>query len=287
VTYALFERITLAVGGLAIAGTMVAGVLDDPVPQELVAQVLLLGVLLGAVHWGRNGGFVMAVIASLLYVLMRVPLLIEEGLSSAAVELILIRALSYGVVGILGGELCTRVKYIFASMEDANSLDHVTRVFNERFIGMRLKKMVAEHERYETPGSAFILTLDPGLYLPLRKYRRRQILRSVASSIRNSVRLVDDVGRLEDSRFLVVLPQTPREGAIVAAQRVRTHVRDLLAARDESLTVTVLGAPDDLQRMRDLLDTLDLPEPEDALSAGPTTGTTPAPPQGIERRATR
>ena len=77
--YTVFERLTLAVGGAAVIGTIVAGHRGAPLIEEIVAQVLLLVVLIGAVHWGRNGGFGAAVAASLIYVLMRVPLMIDQA----------------------------------------------------------------------------------------------------------------------------------------------------------------------------------------------------------------
>lgn len=260
--YAIFERLTLAVGLIAIGATLAAGAFGHSGLEEMIAQGMLLVVLVGAVHWGRNGGFATAVIASLAYILMRVPLLMVDGLAPEVVEMLLIRMLSYGVIGILGGELCTRVKYIFAAMEDANSLDPVTRVFNERFIGCRLRKSVGEHERYGTDVSAILITLDPGLYLPLRKIKQRQVLRSVATHIRNDIRLVDDLGRLNDSRFLVLLPSTSLTGALVAGNRLREGVRDLLGARNESITARILGTPDNAEDLKHLVATLDLRDPE-------------------------
>jgi GGDEF domain-containing protein len=262
VSYSVFERLTLAVGVVAVGATVVSGLRAEPVWEELAAQALLLIVLVGAVHWGRNGGFVTAAGASLIYVIMRIPLLVEQGLEGAALELVLIRMLTFGVVGVLGGELCTRVKYIFASMEDANSLDPETRVFNERFVGRRLLKCLGEHLRYGTEVSVVILTLDPGLYLPLRRGKQRQVLRSVATHVRNDIRLVDDLGRLNDSRFLMVLPHTPRSGGEVAAERTRRAVRDLLGARDDSVAVRVLGTPEDTEAIAEFVQSLDVRDPE-------------------------
>ncbi len=216
-----------------------------------------MAVLVGAVHWGRNGGFFAAVAATLLYILIRIPTFLADGLTSPVLELIVIHTLAYGLVGILGGELCIRMKYIFASMEDANSLDHVTHVFNERYLSCRLEKTIGEHERYGSHVSLVLLMLDPALYLPLRKLKQRELLLSVAFHIRNTIRLVDDLGRLNDGRFLLILPNTPREGGEITADRMRASVRELLGARDESITVEVLGTPDDLCEMKGFLGTLD------------------------------
>lgn len=258
--YSTFEKIALTVGTVAITGTIVAGYRGEPIVEEIAAQLLLLFVLVGAVHWGRNGGYVTAVAATLVYVIMRIPMLMDEGFTGDVLELILIRTLSFGVIGILGGELCARVKYIFASMADANSLDYVTKVFNERFIGARLSRSLGEHTRYGTDLSVVILILDPGLYLPLRKSKRQQILRQVAALLRNDIRLVDDVGRLDDGRFLLLLPNTPRAGAEIAAERIKSSVRRLLGARDGAVQTQVMGAADDLDELSGLVRTLGVRE---------------------------
>ncbi len=75
------------------------------------------------------------------------------------------------------------------------------------------------------------------------------------------MRLVDDVGYLGDGRYLIILPQTPKSGAEVASDRIRRSVRDLIGARDESVTSTPLGCPGDVAAICDLARSLD-PEPE-------------------------
>lgn len=253
--YSQFELLVLIVGGIAvIAATAVASLGALPVTEEVVAQALLLGVLVGAVHWGRNGGFVSAVVALLIYIFMRVPLALETGLTADLASLVVIRMVTYGLVGIVGGELCGRIKYVFARIEGAANLDESSRVFNQGFMLKLLDNDLSRHERYGSPFSIVLLDLAPSLFGDLRPSRQRSILRAIANHARNDVRLVDDVGRLDDGRFLLLLPQTPHEGGLIAADRVRAGVRDLLGARDESVTTEVLSAPKDLaevKRMRD------------------------------------
>ena len=82
------------------------------------------------------------------------------------------------------------------------------------------------------------------------------MMRAVATHIRDDVRLVDDVGRLDDGRFVLLFPQTPKAGGGVAAERVSETVRDLLGARDESVSTRVLGAPEDLTELQSLRDAI-------------------------------
>jgi GGDEF domain-containing protein len=78
------------------------------------------------------------------------------------------------------------------------------------------------------------------------------MLRAIANHIRNDIRLVDELGRVGETTFAMVLPQTGGEGAAIAAERVRGGVRDLLGARDESVCTDVLAAPEDIEGLNDL-----------------------------------
>ncbi|MBE0477141.1 MAG: diguanylate cyclase [Coriobacteriia bacterium] len=265
-TYERFERLVLYVGAAAIIGAMTISLGRRAVLEELAGQVLLLVVLIGAVHWGRRGGFLAAVVASSAYFAIRVPTVVSEGgLTADVASMLAVRVGAYGVIGILGGELCGRIRYIFARLEDASRIDEWTRVFNQRAVARSIAGCHGQHLRYGSEYSVVLLALAPQLTAELRVSRQKSLLRRVANHVRTDLRLVDEVGRLDDGRFCAVLPQTGRSGALVAAERVRTGVRELLGARDASVTVEVLGTPDDVGRLASLLEAL---APEEAPAAG-------------------
>jgi GGDEF domain-containing protein len=251
--YSRFEALVLVVGGAAIVGSILFSYQGAPVAEEVVAQLLLLAVLVAAVHWGRKGGFVAASIASVIYIVMRIPLVIEaEGLTSDIVVLILVRVLAFGLVGVVGGELCSRIKYIFAKLEDSNSIDDWSQFYNQRFVVRALESAIGQYERYETPFSIVLVRLDPKLLKDLRMSKQRSIVRGVANHIRNDIRLVDEAGRLEDGQFIIILPHTPAEGGEVVVERVARGVRDTLGAKDESVSAELLSAPRDTGRIQEL-----------------------------------
>ncbi len=254
--YSRFEWLTLGVGAVAVLGTVAFALQPRPDWVELLAQLLLLPVLFGAVHWGRRGGLIAALGATLAYVALRLPSVVAVGLQSEVLELIIIRVVTYGFVGVIGGELCGRIKYFFARLEDSCSIDEHTRVYNQRFITQMLSNSLAEAARYGTVFSIALVELAPCLTAELRQSRVRHLVRAVADHIRNDVRLVDDVGRLDDGRFVLVLPHTPKDGAVVAATRVRIGVRDLLGAKDDSVRATVLCTTDDVSEIQALVDAI-------------------------------
>jgi GGDEF domain-containing protein len=247
VKYSQFEWLTVGIGTVAIAGTVVSA---------LVAQLLLLTVLVGAVHWGRNGGLVSALGATLVYLAMRLPNVVSGGSEAEVLQLLLVRSATFGLIGIVGGEICGRIKYFFARLEDSCSIDENSRVYNQRFVAQLLDNSLGSAERYGTQFSIVLLALAPVLTDGLRPARVRTLVRSVANHIRNDVRMIDDVGRLDDGRFVLVLPHTPKQGAAIAGARVRAGVRELVGAKDESVTAIVYGSADDAAAIRALVDSL-------------------------------
>jgi GGDEF domain-containing protein len=218
---------------------------------------------MSAVHWGRNGGFITAVIAVVVYVAMRSPLLVTEGLTQDLLDLVLVRMAAYGVVGIIGGEVCGRIKYVLARLEGGMNIDVDTNLFNQAYVSKLLTSHLGLAARYKTPFSIVLVTLSPALTSELKPARRRSLLRAVANHIRNDVRLVDEVGRLEDGRFVLLLPHTPKSGGEIAAGRVREGVRELLGARDEAIEARVLAVPEDLSELSGLSEAI-REEPEAA-----------------------
>lgn len=251
--YSTFERLIAVVGFASVGGSVVFSLLNAMPAEEIVAQLLLLVVLLSSVHWGRRGGFVSALVASGIYVLLRIPVVLgAQGLTTDITTLLLIRLVTYGLIGIVGGELCGRIQYIFARLDDSASIDDWSHVYNQRFIVHSLETVRGQHTRYDTPYSIILVGLSTQLTEGLRVSKQRAIVRGVANHVRNDIRLVDEVGRLDDGRYLVILPQTPKPGAMIVAERLRTGICETVGAKESSVMTTVLGAPDDDSELTDL-----------------------------------
>jgi GGDEF domain-containing protein len=261
VKYARFELLAIGAGGIAVLATVVMSLQPQPDVIEIVAQLLLLAVLIGAVHWGRRGGMVAALAAMLTYILMRAPFLGDSGMSADALRLVLVRMGTYGLIGIVGGEICGHIKYVFVRLEDSLAIDEQSRVYNQRFVAQMLRNSMSSFERYGAPFSLVVLTLAPELTAELRPGKVGFLVRAVADVIRNDIRLVDEVGRLDDGRFLLLLPHTPKTGAEIAAERVRGAVRDTVGAKDGSVTAQVMSAAEDAATIHALLDAIAPPAP--------------------------
>lgn len=254
--YTHFETLALVLGALAVVASIFVSPTATLQATEVAAQLMLIFVLFGALHWGRNGGFLSALLAIFLYVVMRLPLLQSEGLSSDMVTMLASRAIMYTLVAVVGGEVASRIKYLFARMESESLVDAVTGVFSARFAAESILSGVGQWERYSTDFSVVRIVLDPSLYAALKPARYRQVMRQVAGNVRNDVRMVDDLAFAAPATLLVLLPRTPGAGAAVVGDRLHTAVSDSVGAGREAIVVTVLTADKDAEALRLLASSL-------------------------------
>lgn len=252
--YERFEKLVLLVGGAAILGAL-ALTLTDGLPEvvELAAQGMLLLVLVAAARFGRRGGLAAAIIASAIYVVLRIPTLVAGSMSGALLLVIASRLAAFGLVGVVGGELCSRVRYLLAGLEGGSAIDDWSRVFNQRHAHRELLQARNRFARYREDFSVIVVTLSPSLFAGLRPARQRTVVRTAADLLRSDVRLVDEVSRLADGRFVLLLPHTPKAGADVVAARVTAGLRKALGARDEAVRVEVYAAAGDMSRIDGLI----------------------------------
>lgn len=255
--YSRFEALALVLGAGAIVASIFITPGATPQPAETTAQLLLIVVLAGALHWGRNGGFLAALLALAVYVAMRVPLLQSQGLSTAVVTLLVTRAATYALVGIVGGEFAGRIKYVFAKLSSDTLIDPQTGVYSARYAAGAIASGLGQWQRYQTQYSVVVITLARNLYAALKATRSRQLLRQVAGHVRNDIRMVDDLAVADMGTFLVLLPRTDATGAAVVAERVTTGLCEMLGAPDDAVSARVLSAEADTPALRTLVETLD------------------------------
>lgn len=263
--YSRFEQLIIGVGGLAILGSLALSLQSGgPGLVEVVAQLLLFAVLVVAVHWGRRAGMYAALAASLIYIAMRIPVLSSsENLTIEGLLFMVARIAAFGLVGIVGGEVCSRIKYVFARFDDSNTIDDWSRVYNQRHASKAIEQARGRYARYGEPFSLVLIALSPAITVDMTPQRQRSLIRAVANYLRDDIRMVDEVGRLDDGRFVVLLPHTPREGGEVVTARLSAGVRQTIGAKPESVTVQCMGAAEDTMALGALNDELIVDEAEE------------------------
>ncbi|MFA7336006.1 MAG: diguanylate cyclase [Candidatus Obscuribacterales bacterium] len=111
----------------------------------------------------------------------------------------------------------------------------------------RLNYEVRRASRYKRPLSLLFVTIDKlaNVVENFGLQGENAVILGTGRGLLGSVRDVDIAGRCRDDCFGVILPETPRGGAEIAAERIRTRLENLSVDYKSSqilLTVTVGGA---------------------------------------------
>jgi len=257
--YRYFELIVLAVGTIAVLGAVAVSTAAGNVGwQTIVGELLVLLVLAAAVHWGRNGGFIAAAITVVFYVVLTVLAVAQSsGIKPPMVQLVVVLMVAYGAVGVVGGEICGRMKYQLARVESGSALDADTGLYAEAVVRGLTESGLARFRRHSAPFSIVVVTMPSGPFGSLKPLQRRSLLRRTADRVRGELRLVDDIGRLSDGRIVVMLPSTASDGARVVAERLASVIGQSLDTDQEGIGMEVLAMdidPEAVERFAAALD---------------------------------
>jgi diguanylate cyclase (GGDEF)-like protein len=145
------------------------------------------------------------------------------------------------------------------SLAEARAMtDKLTGLANRRSIEDTLKRMAAQSARTLTPLAAIMLDLDHFKQVnDVHGHDRGdEVLAAVGAAITGCLRESDFAGRYGGEEFLILLPESDHEGALVTAERLRTTIARLRIPQ-ENLTITAsLGLsvmPEDAVTGADLL----------------------------------
>lgn len=265
-----FEQIVLLAGGAAILCSMAISIAAGGADYvEVVAQGLLFVVLYAAVRLGRRGGATAAMLASVAYSLVVIASAPDTTAGPTHIPVLVLRLVAFGLVGIVGGELVTRFRYGLTKLGPGSALDDWSRVFNQEYIHTTISMAVARHERYGDPIAVIIMALSPRVFGTMKPVRQRGLVRAIAGVIRSDVRMMDEVARLTDGRFVILMPHTDAEGGSVARDRIRDDVLAVLGSSHiEGVTARLLALPSDRDAITALLESISSATDEDQEPSG-------------------
>jgi diguanylate cyclase (GGDEF)-like protein len=128
--------------------------------------------------------------------------------------------------------------------------DPLTGVSNRRALDDTLESQLAMLHRYEQSFSVLIIDIDHFKQINDEQghlYGDR-MLKTVAKLLAETVRETDMVARYGGEEFVIVMPQTPLEGAIIFSDRLRQRIeQDLPLTVSGGVTMTMEG--DDSQTL--------------------------------------
>jgi len=120
--------------------------------------------------------------------------------------------------------------------------DELTDVLNMRGFNMLLEKEASSSRRYSRPFTILMIDAD-GLKAINDQYGHSagsELIRNIAGIIKSCIRASDIVARFGGDEFVVLLTNTDREHSLVAAERIRTSVRNMsVDVKGDQILITV------------------------------------------------
>jgi len=115
---------------------------------------------------------------------------------------------------------------LYKRVEQLAVTDELTQVYNFRYLKSALRRELDRAARFHEAFSILMLDVDN-----LKAYNERfghlrgsTVLKQLAYVIKMTARSIDFVAKYGGDEFLLILPHTPKEGALVLAERVRMAV---------------------------------------------------------------
>ncbi len=228
--------LAIASAGLApwVAVAIDASILSgDFVPMAyVIVSILLSSILLSARFTAAVGA---AQIAALCLVLIMAPSTREMNWPSLLLFVLSISALSV-VANLLNQKNLTQIGRQNRQLEESEALmreqsvrDHVTGLFNRRYLEETLQRELHRAEREESPVAVIMLDIDH-----FKRFNDSHghsagdtVLQAIGGFLRAHVREADIACRYGGEEFTLILPGAPQDVALVRAELLRTAVRQL------------------------------------------------------------
>lgn len=153
---------------------------------------------------------------------------------------------------------------LYHQVEELSITDSLTRLLNRRYFIKRLSEEIIRSQQFKLNFSFLMADIDN-----FKEYNDRFghlvgdiVLREVSSVIQENTRQIDLVGRYGGEEFTILLPETTKDNAQLAAERIRTSLNaKKIKAYDEELKVTIsiglCSFPDDAQTSEGVIDISD------------------------------
>lgn len=138
--------------------------------------------------------------------------------------------------------------------------DPLTQIGNRAAFDQALAKQISSFERHDTNFSLMVLDIDyfKKVNDTFGHIAGDQVLKSVATTIKNTLRCSDEVFRYGGEEFVVLLANTQQGGAKFIAERIRKSIEELNVELNKTISVTVSIGVSSSEKNNDVSKTLEL-----------------------------
>ncbi|MCP4651841.1 MAG: GGDEF domain-containing protein [Candidatus Omnitrophica bacterium] len=139
-------------------------------------------------------------------------------------------------------DLCLDRIKLYERLSRLSIYDSLTQAYNRRYFNIRYDEEFKRAKRYKLNLSFLMIDIDHFKKIndTYGHLAGDVVLKAVASFVKDSIREIDFIGRLGGEEFGVVLSDTDRAGAILAAERISSKISSKrIRAFDEIVATTV------------------------------------------------
>jgi diguanylate cyclase (GGDEF)-like protein len=117
---------------------------------------------------------------------------------------------------------------LYFEMERFAMIDPLTEIYNKRATYKMLDNEIKRAERFKHPLTIIMMDID---YFKVYNDKNGhlagdRLLKRAARIMRSKIRDVDVLGRYGGEEFIIILPETPHEGAINVAEKIRKTIKE-------------------------------------------------------------
>jgi len=138
--------------------------------------------------------------------------------------------------------LSADIRRAYGDMKLLSETDELTGVLNMRAFRAVAERVFRQAERYARPFSVLMIDSDrlKSVNDTLGHEAGNRLLKLTVQCIQSQLRQTDVVARFGGDEFVVVLPETPANGAVGVAERIRKSIESSpLTTRDKKVSATV------------------------------------------------
>lgn len=197
------------------------GMVDSP-----LLNLFLLVIIACAITLGKIMTLLEVVLIASCYLYMGYQAYSVEVIAPATFTMLMAKFSPFLLVAYVTSMLASDIKSAKNKITLMSQIDELTGLLNMRAFNTILEKEIAAAARYNTPYTVLMIDVDELKQINdhFGHSAGSRMVRTVGSSLKNCVRNSDVLARYGGDEFVVLMPQTSTENALVAAERIRAAI---------------------------------------------------------------
>jgi len=138
-------------------------------------------------------------------------------------------------------EACyAQIEQLKEELHNEITRDYLTKIFNRRGLHEKCEYLIEVAKRDGSYLSVALIEIDDFDTLNIHHGRPKgdEVLQEFASILQKNTRKVDILGRFDGEKFMVIMPNTNKEDAIMVSERIRSFTESSSIAAIEGITIS-------------------------------------------------